>query len=47
MGEYDGDEPNELRLAALRFFGADIAHVHDYPVQPIGNEPQGRHTSRP
>ncbi len=42
MGGYDGDSPNELRLAALRFLGADIAHVHDYPVQPIGNDPQGR-----
>lgn len=42
MGGYEGDNPNELRLTALRFLGADIAHVHDYPVQPIGNAPQGR-----
>jgi uroporphyrinogen decarboxylase len=41
-GGYDGDNPNELRLAALRFLGADIVHVHDYPVQPIGNDSQGR-----
>ena len=42
MEGYDGDNPNELRLAALRFLSADIAHVHDYPVQPIGNDPHGR-----
>jgi hypothetical protein len=39
MGGCDGDNPNELRLAALRFLDADIAQVHDYAVQPIGNDP--------
>lgn len=29
-------------MAALRFLDADIAQVHDYPVQPIGNDPQCR-----
>jgi uroporphyrinogen decarboxylase len=41
-GGCDGDNPNELRLAALRFLGADIAHVHDYPVQSLGSDSQGR-----
>jgi uroporphyrinogen decarboxylase len=45
-GAYLGDDANERRLAALRFLGADIAHVHDYPVQVIGADAQGRQLFR-
>ena len=41
-GGYAGDDANARQLAALRFLGADIAHVHDYPVQAIGSDTQGR-----
>ncbi|MCX6080763.1 MAG: hypothetical protein NTW32_14650 [Chloroflexi bacterium] len=41
-GGYKGDNSNERELTALRFLGADIAHVHDYPVEAIGGDAQGR-----
>jgi uroporphyrinogen decarboxylase len=41
-GGYAGDDANARQLAAMRFLGADIAHVHDYPVQAIGSDAQGR-----
>jgi uroporphyrinogen decarboxylase len=41
-GGYTGDDANARYLAALRFLGADIAHVHDYPVEAIGDDAQGR-----
>ncbi len=41
-GGYAEEDPNARQLAALRFLDADIAHVHDYPVQALGGDAQGR-----
>jgi uroporphyrinogen decarboxylase len=41
-GGYMGEDANSQLLSALRFLGADIAHVHDYPVQPLSGETRGR-----
>src|SRR5512137_241281 len=40
-GGYTGNDANSQLLSALRFLGADIAHVHDYPVQAFGDETPG------
>lgn len=41
-GGYTGDSANHRYLAALRFLDADIVHVHDYPIQAIGDDSLGR-----
>ena len=41
-GGYWGSDPMAGRLAALRHLDADIAHVHEYPVQSIGSDGEGR-----
>jgi uroporphyrinogen decarboxylase len=39
---FQGDDPRQRRLAALRYLNADLAHVHEYPMQLIGTDDQGR-----
>jgi uroporphyrinogen decarboxylase len=40
-GGYRGEDANGQLLAALRLLEADIAHVHDYPVQTLSEDAQG------
>ncbi|MEI6514723.1 MAG: uroporphyrinogen decarboxylase family protein [bacterium] len=41
-GGFTGENPQHRRLAALRHLNADLAHVHEYPVQAIGTDGEGR-----
>lgn len=38
---FTSGQPLPRRLAALRALNADLAHVHEYPVEPIGTDPAG------
>jgi uroporphyrinogen decarboxylase len=40
-GGYNGDDPHQLRLAALRHLNADLAHLHEHPVTQIGTDLDG------
>ena len=39
---FTGDQPLPRRLAALCALEADLAHVHEYPVEAIGTDESGR-----
>ena len=42
MGGYAGDDPLVRSLTAHQFLNADLVHIHEYPVNLIGNDSEGR-----